>query len=55
MSTSRGERVVYEVAPHHETTLQEAMVEAVPPIAHITINPLGLKETSTSTRRPLRG
>ena len=43
VSTSRGERVVYEVEPHHETTLQEAMAEPVPPIAHITYQPFGIE------------
>ncbi len=36
------ERVLYEINPHWETTLQEAMEENPPPIAQITYQPFGI-------------
>lgn len=38
-----GERVVYDLEPHWETTLQQAMEEDPPPIAQITYQPFGIR------------
>ena len=43
-TTTRGaERVVYELEPHWETTLADAMDENPPPLAEITYQPFGIK------------
>ena len=42
-TSTGGERVHYEIDPHWETTLAEAMEEDPPPLAGITYQPFGIK------------
>ncbi len=45
-TTSDGrERVFYELEPHYELTLEEAMLEKPPPVAYITYQPFGIGGT----------